>query len=105
MITLMVDRKQPKDTSSKGSTKSSKDSTKGAIILPPKKSESKIDGVGEFELPKIVSQVYHSHPVVVVGSRNANFYDLRWAFREAKNCNTSFQVGRSSVTILRFSKC
>ena len=52
----MVERKKPKDGSSKiSSVKSSKESIKAAIFVPPKKIESKIDGVGEFECSTIVS--------------------------------------------------
>ncbi len=75
----MVERKKPKEGSSKSSTKSSKDSAKGAVFVPPKKSESKIDGVGEFECSSIVSPRYLSHSIFVVRLGNANFHHLRWA--------------------------
>jgi len=52
----MVERKKPKETSSKSSSKSSKLSVK--VTVPIKKSESKIDGVGEFECSSIVSTIY-----------------------------------------------
>jgi hypothetical protein len=66
----MVDRKKPKVTSSKSSTKSSKEALK--VLVPAKKSESKIDGVGEFECSSIVSpQKSFTH---LVCARDANFY-------------------------------
>ena len=79
----MVDRKKPKVTSSKSSAKSSKESLK--VLVPAKKSESKIDGVGEYECSSIVSPPNHFTHLVCV--RNANIHNIRWLEREATNLN------------------
>ena len=86
----MVERKKPKDGSSKSSSvKSSKESVKAAIFVPPKKIESKIDGVGEFECSTIVSTECCNH-IYLVSPRDANFHHIRWTLGKVTNSYLTF---------------
>lgn len=100
----MVERKKPKEGSTKSSVKSSKDSSKAAVFVPPKKSESKIDGVGEYECSTIVSHTNEPSNFNLVSPRNANFHHLGWSLREVTNSNFTFQVRRSRLAVLCFLK-
>ena len=90
----MVERKKVKEglSSKTSSAKSSKESIKAAIFVPPKKIESKIDGVGEFECSTIVSTSQLFYKPFLVCLRNANLHHLRRTFGKVTNSHLTFQA-------------
>jgi hypothetical protein len=90
----MVERKKVKEGSSlkTSSVKSSKESIKAAIFVPPKKLESKIDGVGEFECSTIVSTSQLVDKLFLVCLRNVNLHNLGRTFGKVTNSHLTFQA-------------